>query len=295
MKLSFDYDSSEQCEIAQIGQIYRVRVVQDPDCESPRDWDNVATMVCEHRHYNLGDNDGSDIAIDAIRSSRDYRPTWEESESGQFKFKGETRDCFDLSEPCDIWQAIQLCSDIVSQPLYLYDHSGLSISTGAFSCPWDSGQIGFAFVTFDTIRKETGCKAVKAKQFQWAQSRIDAETKTYDDYLRGNVYGWITEIATEWDSGIASEWEELDSCSGYYGYDHDKSGLAESAIASIQADIASRKETPAATIPDSLCELIAARKTLTGDARTILQRQIAGMVADIRAANVQRYMVESLA
>jgi len=31
------------------------KIVADMNPESPREWDNVGTMVCSHRRYNLGD------------------------------------------------------------------------------------------------------------------------------------------------------------------------------------------------------------------------------------------------
>ena len=30
-------------------------------------------------------------------------------------------------------------------PLYLYDHSGITMNTTGFSCPWDSGQVGWIY------------------------------------------------------------------------------------------------------------------------------------------------------
>jgi hypothetical protein len=299
LELCFDYDAGENCYIAQIGDIYRVRAENDDSPESPREWDNVATMVCHHGRYNLGDyKSGESDAIAAIRSSRDYRDTWEESESYQFTFKGVTRDCFDFSNPSDVWQAMQLCSDIVSQPLYLYDHSGITISTGSFSCPWDSGQVGFAFVTYDTIRKEQSCKAVTEKHKAWAARMIDCETETYDTYLTGQVYGYISQVATAWDSdGEASEWEDLDSCWGYYG-DFDKSGLAESALDSITGHMKTRPQELAifrASMLDTMRELIASRSLVMGQARDAIQSRIAAIAADSRAANMQSRLITGVA
>lgn len=33
-----------------------LRIVQDVDTESPREWDNLGTMICWHSRYNLGDD-----------------------------------------------------------------------------------------------------------------------------------------------------------------------------------------------------------------------------------------------
>ena len=34
---------------------YELKIVQDTDPESPRTWDNLGTMVCFHKRYELGD------------------------------------------------------------------------------------------------------------------------------------------------------------------------------------------------------------------------------------------------
>ncbi len=41
-------------------------------------------------------------------------------------------------------------------PLFLYDHSGITMSTGPFSCPWDSGQVGWIYASKKTFIDETG-------------------------------------------------------------------------------------------------------------------------------------------
>lgn len=41
-------------------------------------------------------------------------------------------------------------------PLYLYDHSGTIMNTTGFSCPWDSGQVGWIFCSHKRMKEETG-------------------------------------------------------------------------------------------------------------------------------------------
>ena len=97
----------------------------------------------------------------------------------------------------------------VKLPVCILDHSGLAISTGSFGDPWDSWQAGYIYVTAETLKAEyldhgyTMEKAIEA-----ARECIQGEIETFDDYLRGNVYGY--EITDE--SGVL-----LDSCWGYYG------------------------------------------------------------------------------
>jgi hypothetical protein len=159
---------------------FELEVVQDTDPESPRTWDNLGTMVCFHNRYELGDK-------------TDYRTedygSWEELKEGIIKNEGE----------------------VVILPLYLYDHSGITISTSSFSCRWDSGQVGFIFVSKYKIKKE-GIDETKVEEY------LKGEVETYDQYLTGDVWGYkVYEIETcelghEHKNEVESNW-------GMYGHD----------------------------------------------------------------------------
>lgn len=159
-----------------------LEIYDDLDSESPREWDNLATLICFHGRYKLGD---------------DHNLRTEDYESFSEMILETTAD------------------DDVVLPLYLYDHSLLSMSTEPFYCRWDSGQVGFAVISKETMIKEFGYfDSLKALDF------IKSEVAVYNDYLQGNVYGYILND----ENG-----DQLDSCWGFYGYDHDKNGLFETA------------------------------------------------------------------
>lgn len=106
-------------------------------------------------------------------------------------------------------------------PLQAYIHSGVSVSLyeGTKQCQWDSSVGGMYFVSKEYAK-------TRAQARKWALQ----ELKTWNDYLGGDVYYYSIE-------------ETGDSCGGYYGYDHEKSGLLDSARAEIDADIEhTRKE-----------------------------------------------------
>jgi len=100
-------------------------------------------------------------------------------------------------------------------PVYLYDHSGISISMGPFGCPWDSGQVGYIEADRQRLVRN-GWKIedlTNAKLEELAQSAIE----TYDQYLTGDV--WVVTI--EWKSDDPDDPQEFeDSCGGFYGDDH---------------------------------------------------------------------------
>lgn len=164
---------------------YLLQVVPDDSADDPRDWDNLSTMVCFHGRYDLGDKHNYD--------HNDYSG-WEEMKSAIIKNE----------------------KPVVILPLYLYDHSGITISTSPFSCPWDSGQIGFVFVTREKAKKEFRQKRITKKIIEESLRIMQAEVETYDQYLTGDVYGYkVYEIST-CDQGHEHK-EMVDSCYGYYG------------------------------------------------------------------------------
>lgn len=157
---------------------YKIEIIQDESPFSPREDDNLGTMICFHSGYNLGekhdynhqDYDGWDEMKDAIIRNEDVG---------------------------------------VILPLYLYDHSGITMNTTGFSCHWDSGQVGWIFISKEKMRKEYSMKRVSKKLIERVKGYLEGEVKTYDQYLTGDVYGYrITNTETD---------EEVDSCWGFYG------------------------------------------------------------------------------
>jgi len=98
-------------------------VVQDDDPPHPRrDWEGMGTMALFHKRYELGDKDHG-------LSASDF-DGWDAMEEHLYK----------------------KCGAAVVLPVYLYDHSGISIQTKPFSCRWDSGQIGFIYISREQVR-----------------------------------------------------------------------------------------------------------------------------------------------
>lgn len=88
------------------------------------------------------------------------------------------------------------------KPLYLYDHSGITVSTNPFSCSWDSGQVGWVVVTESNLLK----MGFMDTDMDKLDKIMEDEVKHYDQYLRGEVYGYQ----------VMLEDEVVDSCYGYY-------------------------------------------------------------------------------
>ena len=98
----------------------------------------------------------------------------------------------------------------------LYDHSGLAMNTIGFHCPWDSGQVGYVYVTLEAVRKEFGVKRVTKALREKAADILRGEIVSYDAYLGGRVYGYV----------IEQDGEEIDACWGFVG-DYELDCLSE--------------------------------------------------------------------
>lgn len=228
---------------------FKIKLEADEDINSPREeYDNLATMVCFHNRHTLGDSDHGYHQHD-YNSWADLRAQIEEDHG-----------------------------EVIILPLYLFDHSGLTMNTTGFSCPWDSGHVGFIFCSKERFRKETGYtedelfnpdarrtpkvgERVKVKSSkEWAMVKaIDAQTvtvdffhhyskeylevhmpeldtdpqtfplgeiaevmashaeemlrgevETYDQFLRGDVWGYTIK-------GVYNGDKIKDSCWGFYG------------------------------------------------------------------------------
>jgi hypothetical protein len=173
-----------------------LKIFIDESPESPRTaWDNLGTMVCFHRRYDLGDKHNY--------SSSDY-DSWDEVEKAIIKQE-------DVA---------------VILPLYLYDHSGITMNTTGFSCGWDSGQVGFIYVSRETLRKEYSVKRISNKIVEKATKLLLGEVETYDQFLKGDVYGFKVFNVETCDKGCEHE-EEIDSCWGFFGDNFIENGLIE--------------------------------------------------------------------
>jgi hypothetical protein len=169
------------------GNKFKLTVEQDESPFSPREDDNLGTMVCFHSRYNLGDKHDY---------KHEYFSGWDEMRKAIIKKENA---------------AIVL-------PLYLYNHSGLTISTSPFSCRWDSGQVGFIFISKEKILKEYGGKRVTKKLVEKVTEYLISEVKTYDQYLTGDVYGFKL---------LNKETLDEDSCWGFYGSNVFENGIID--------------------------------------------------------------------
>lgn len=197
----------------------RVSIYYDDPYDSPRNWDPCCHMICEHRHYSLGD-EHSGVENELHQLCEKYGIDWERDWE-----KGEEEMTFrEMIEALDKHIVIHLIS--------IYDHSGVTIFWGGPCDRWDSGCIGFGYCEESDVQR-AGRNEVKYPDWRdQAEAIMDGEMETYDKYVRGEVYGWKLEErrapskelmeTPEWKELLSDyweenfEWEETDSCWGYY-------------------------------------------------------------------------------
>lgn len=178
-----------------------LKIIQDELVESPRtSMDNFGTMICWHRNYDLGDSHSYD----------NPREFLEEMVCNVLNLDYEDIEETDTEDLIGMLQ-----EKVVILPLFLYDHSGITMNTTGFSCRWDSGQVGWTYATHEEVIKEYGSLDIER-----AKNLLVAEVETYDTYLRGEVYGYVLEEKVKCDCCNNIEVEHVDSCWGFYGLDY---------------------------------------------------------------------------
>jgi hypothetical protein len=170
---------------------YKILILPDEDPMSPSEWmDEIGSLVCWHRRYSIGDQHG-------FENPKIFLMEMIAEWAGDVEIES-----FDIEELVAKFE-----EHAVLVPVYMYDHSGVRLSTSPFGCPWDSGQVGWAYMP-----------EVEAREVGWAgddwreraAEALEERVKLWDCYLSGEVYGY--QIIRD-----DAEKEVVDGCWGFYG------------------------------------------------------------------------------
>ena len=118
-------------------------------------------------------------------------------------------------------------------PLFLFDHSGLTISTTSASFSafdsqgWDWGQLGVIYVSPEKIREEYSTKRITNKLREKVGDILRDEVNTYDTYLLGEVYSFVVEEVSDCKYCGEETRKNIDSCGGFFGSDIETNGILE--------------------------------------------------------------------
>lgn len=233
---------------------YDINIYYDTElADSPREWCNVATFVCEHPHYWLGDVQDIEGTVEALFDKyvsaqaiinhfcEKYNAKLVE-EDGERHYKYEAKydsyqdtvyihadededyiaeemaKYFNKKEKLDM---IEETGEIVWLPISMYEHSDISIwlggKEGHWDAQWDCSTIGFAYVEKCTAEKESALRADKSGLYNGHKSWQEWAYAMMEGEIKtynGYVSGEVFGYMVEGGDGYCS-----DSCWGFFGTD----------------------------------------------------------------------------
>lgn len=249
-------------------------IVYDETAENPRDSvDNVETLACGRAHGKYGDvelqtNSYRELAGIILRVMEKDAESGYLSEDSKKKSRKEACELRHAIDHLDVYTStdsvgsrsldrLRRVMNRVSliMPVYKYEHSGIALSLSAFSDPFDSGTLGYAFVTNAKIRQEfcgghhTTARFGEASVCHWvpgtgiinkarrakAEACIRSSLRTYEAFLNGEVFGYEV---------LGKDGNALESCYGFYGMES-LPYMLDSADIPKKSKAVVRKEDPA--------------------------------------------------
>ena len=161
-------------------QILEIFVDEDPT--SPREWDNLGTIIAYHPDYILGDK--------------------------QMDLQTAQNEC-----------KKHIKTAYVALPLYMLEHSGTWLSTETFvSDPqgWDTSAVGMIYCTKSEAKKMLQVDTLKSSDKKRVEQILKEEVEECGEYLNGDVYGYSLSTVSKCNQGM-EHLHLVDSCGGYYG------------------------------------------------------------------------------
>ena len=155
------------------------KLFYDEYSESPRSYDNVATILTWERYYNSPDENDD---------------TFEEFAE---------KHGVDVSKECNLNSVMDAMrkEGYYVIPVYALHHGVSHYSIDDFNDPWDSGVVGVAF-----CKKQEGLP----DNDEHLRKIIDREVKIYDAWVNGEIYGVVRLDKTEDIVDETTEWVILD-------------------------------------------------------------------------------------
>jgi hypothetical protein len=186
---------------------------RDNDYESPRQWD-------DYESPRQWDDDENPRQLDNVGTL----VTWNQKYSiGDVNFNGR-----DAQTPAE-YKEENVPEGSVIIPVFMYDHSIITIRTSPFSCMWDSSQVGFIYVTPEKIKQEKLGTDGRTSE-EHAKDLLEDEIKVLDQYLRGEIYNYTLSEIHNCDSCGSVTKEIQESGGGWYDDDNFSEMFAEMGI-----------------------------------------------------------------
>lgn len=187
---------------------FKVELNYDPFMDSPRNFDTLGTIVYIHSGYILGDinlNDymgetGEDMFLNHI----------DEISNNTIIPNRKEIDEFTEEEKEQVWKWID--ENLVILTVYGYEHGNIMLNTKGFNCRFDSGQVGYIYVTKEDIKSEYGISKLTDEYIEKAKNVLNREIKEFSEYIQGNVYSYTVYDQNNEIYDIADMFYDLDEC-----------------------------------------------------------------------------------
>lgn len=229
---------SEDGRRAVVGYLSR----DESPSDSRKEFDQIDHMICWHNRYTLGDEhsfkDSDELFKELCREAigddnrwermlekldtkvdKIYRASDTSTDRGRVAF-WKDQDAV----TADFYHKI-FNKHYVMLPLFLYDHSGITMSTGPFSCRWDSGMVGIIYMSKKDALDNWGGKIMSRKVREKCIASLKASIEEYDMFLTGEVYGVCSQcfvnVAAEGDD---PKWEAFED-RGLIGYNSNRTPI----------------------------------------------------------------------
>lgn len=186
---------------------YQYTLVISPDShsENPREWDNLGTFVSFDRNSSGADevynHDPEQYLIEMIE---------------EFK-AGFEQAMLDKEELPTFGELLEIAEKYyIILPVFKYEHSGVSYNTTGFSCLYDSGQIGFIYVSKEGLREKCCWKRITKGRIAIANEILASEIKLFSQWASGSVYGFQLYY-----HDVEKPYTSVDEQDACWGFHHD--------------------------------------------------------------------------
>lgn len=195
----------------------KVKIVNDPYPESPREWSNVFSLCLKSRNYTLVEEDIDpwiEAARERIVERLDDLEDLRNVDGMTFDDIAAEKEGLTVDGPYGRVERNPTLAEVEEEfngrifPVYAYEHGQIGLSTSRnrypFDCPWDGGQLGFALVSNAKIQEEflnyySDGRWVYAEHpstekidhgdvNDWLYAMLSQELSNLEDYWNGNVY-----------------------------------------------------------------------------------------------------------
>ena len=176
------------------GNKVQAELVYDQDATTPREWDNLGTILIAPNKAHWIATSPDDIVDTSIPFGNNPHEHWENLRRDQNLKKSEIA---------------------IAYPITKYEHGEIFLQLGHKS-GWDHDVVGFIYVTKETLRKEYGAKRITKSVIERAENHLRDELGTLTAWLNGDCYGWRIKEYALTDDGL--DWKEVDTLDACWGY-----------------------------------------------------------------------------